>query len=131
MLAVPGPIAVTRPVVETVATLALSVLHAIERPVSVRPCESSSVGVACVVCTALIVDAASETVTVATGACVTVIVAFPAIPSLVAVMLAVPTETPVTTPCAETVATAVLLDVQTIDRPVRTPPPASNVAAVA
>ena len=42
--------------------------------------------------------AAKDTVTVATGACVTVIVALPLLPSLVAVMLAVPTAIAVTTP---------------------------------
>jgi len=41
---------------------------------------------------------ASDTVIVATGACVTVIVALPVFPSLAAVMLAVPTATPATTP---------------------------------
>jgi hypothetical protein len=42
--------------------------------------------------------AASDTVIVATGACVTVIVALPLFPSLVAVILAAPTAIPVTIP---------------------------------
>jgi len=99
MFAVPALTAVTSPVVDdTVATPALSELHVTVRPVSPRPFASSSVAVACVVCIALIELEASDTVTVATGACVTVIVALPLWPSLVAVMLAVPTATAVTTP---------------------------------
>src|ERR1700674_748975 len=46
-------------------------------------------------------------------------------------MLAVPAETAVTTPCASTVATAVLSDVHAINRPVRTAPFPSRVVAVA
>jgi hypothetical protein len=61
----------------------------------------------------------SETVTVATGASVTVMLALPVLPSLVAVMLAVPTAIPVTTPCGETMATVVLLELQVTARPVR------------
>jgi hypothetical protein len=98
MLAVPTPTAVTRPAAFTVATAVLSELQTISRPVSVLPWESSSVAVACVVCTALIELAASATVTVATGAGVTVIGALPVFPSLVATMFAVPTAIAVTTP---------------------------------
>jgi hypothetical protein len=71
------------------------------------------------------------TVTVATGAAVTVIVALPLCPSLVAVMLVDPTATGVTTPCASTVATAVLAELQVITRPVSTFPFASRVMAAA
>jgi hypothetical protein len=72
------------------------------------------------------------TVTVATGAGVTVIDALPVLPSLVAVMFAVPALTAVTRPVvADTVATAVLSDVQVIERPVRIAPFASRVVAVA
>ena len=46
----------------------------------------------------------------------TVIVADPLVPSLVPVMRALPTATPETTPCAETVPTAVLSDDQVIER---------------
>jgi hypothetical protein len=132
MCAVPTLTAVTSPVVdETVAADVLSELQVIDRPVRVRPCESVSVAVACVVWIAFIELAASETVTVATGAGVTVTVALPLFPSLVAVILAVPTAIPLTTPCAETIATAVLLDAHVITRLVRVFPLASRVVAVA
>jgi hypothetical protein len=123
MLAVPTLTAETRPVADdTVATPVFSELHATVRLASTRPLASSRVAVACVVCIALIELAASDTVTVATGACVMVIVALPLFPSLVAVMLAVPTATAVTTPWASTVATVVLPELQVIVRPVRTRP---------
>jgi hypothetical protein len=53
------------------------------------------------------------------------------LPPLVAVMLEVPVATAVTTPCASTVATVVLLDVQLTARPGSGFPSASRVAAVA
>ena len=66
---------------------------------------------------------------VASGPAVTVSVAVPDIPSLVAVIVVLPTPEPVATPDADTVATAVLLDVQVTVRPVSVVPFASfNVA---
>jgi hypothetical protein len=79
----------------------------------------------------LIEVATSDTVTVATGAGVTVIVALPVLPSLVAVILAMPSATAVTRPSAETVATALLLELHVIERPVKTMPFASKVVALA
>jgi hypothetical protein len=74
----------------------------------------------------------AETVTLATGACVTVSAALPVFVSLVAMMLAVPALTAVTSPVVEdTVATAVLSEVHAIDRPVSGWPFASRVVAVA
>ena len=67
----------------------------------------------------------------ATGAGVTVIVAPPILPSLVATTFAVPTDTAVTAPAADTVTTAGSLELQTTLRPVSTPPFAANVVAVA
>jgi len=62
---------------------------------------------------------AGLTVTDATGTTATVIAALPLRPSLVAVIVALPAATPVTSPLAETVATpAALLD-QLTARPVR------------
>jgi hypothetical protein len=70
-------------------------------------------------------------VTVATGTGITVIVAVPDWPSLVAVIVTgLPTATPVTTPVALTVATAALLVVQVIVRPVSVLPLASFVVAM-
>jgi hypothetical protein len=73
------------------------------------------------------------TVTDATGAgagALTVTVAEPLLPSLVAVIVAVPGATPVTTPDGDTVAIAVLLDAHVMARPVSAFPLASSVAAV-
>ena len=61
-------------------------------------------------------------VTVATGGGLTVRVAVPDLPSLVAVIVAVPGATPVATPEELTVATAVLLELQAMTRPVSVPP---------
>jgi hypothetical protein len=53
----------------------------------------------------------------------------PICPSLAAVIVASPTDTPVTNPVDETVATAVLLDTQPTARPVNTLPLTSLVSA--
>ena len=73
----------------------------------------------------------SDTVTVETGETVTVTVADPRVPSLAAVMRAVPVLAAVTVPVADTVATPELSDDQVIARPVRTWPLASLGVAVA
>jgi hypothetical protein len=70
------------------------------------------------------------TTTVATGPGVTVNVPLPDFPSLVAVIVAVPTTKPVATPACVTVATVVLLELQVITRPVTTAPLMSLVVAV-
>ncbi len=66
--------------------------------------------------------AAGLTVTLATGTLVTVMVAEPLFPSLVAVIVAEPAATPVTKPLALTVATAGLLVAQVTARPLRAVP---------
>jgi len=69
------------------------------------------------------------TVTVATAPTITVMAADALLPSLVAVMDAVPRVTPVTTPVADTVATPGVPELHVIVRPVSTLPFASfNVA---
>src|SRR5689334_8589838 len=68
---------------------------------------------------------------VATGAAVTVSNALPVLPSLVAIILAVPAETGVTRPVDDTVATAVLSELQTMERPVSVLPFESSSVAVA
>src|SRR5206468_1309379 len=68
---------------------------------------------------------AGVTVTDATGTTVTVIAAVPLLPSLVAVIVAVPTATADTRPLADTVATAGALLDHAMLRPVRTLPAAS------
>jgi hypothetical protein len=75
---------------------------------------------------------ANPTVTVATGAGVTVIVAVPFFPSLIAVIVAVPLATAVTTPVdAFTVAIAGASELHTTERSVSGSPPASSIVTVA
>jgi len=130
IVAVPAVIACTSPVEETVAMASLLDDHATGRE-RMLLCASSNVAVNCSVSPWITVALVGATVTDATGAWVTVMVALPVLPSLVALMLAVPTVTAVTTPCAETVATAVLLELHVTARPVRTLLFASRVVAVA
>ena len=89
------------------------------------------VAVAGVVLPAVTDGAANDTLTVATGTAVTVSMAPPLWPSLVAVIVAVPTASDVTRPLALTVATAVLELLHVIARPLSTLFAASRVTAVA
>jgi hypothetical protein len=133
MVAVPTAPPVTTPVAETVATSGLLVLHETVRPVSTVPFASFVTAVSVVLCPTFTVVVGGVTVTVATGVSgtdVTVTAAVPLLPSLVAVIVAVPTATPVTTPPDETVAAAVLLEVQVTVRPVRVFPFASFTVAM-
>ena len=135
IVAVPAADPVTTPLVEvpeTVAIMGLLVLQETARPVSTLPLASFIVAVSVVVCPTLTVAVDGEIVTVVTGvsgAVVTVTVAVPLLPSLLAVIVTVPAATPVTTP-SDTVAMPVLLDAQVTRRPVRTVPFASFTVAV-
>ena len=131
MVAVPVVSVVTRPLLFTVATAVLLLLHETARPASTLFDASRVVAVACVVPPAITELAASDTLTLATGTAVTVITALPLRPSLVAVIVAVPVLTALTTPLALTVATAVLLLLHETARPVSTLFDASRVVAVA
>src|SRR5207247_11476787 len=84
----------------------------------------------CLVCPTVRLKPAGLTVTDAPGTLVTVTVAVPLCPSLVAVIVAAPAATPVTKPLAETVATAALLVAQVTVRPLRAAPFASFGVAV-
>ena len=78
------------------------------------------------------VEVAGDTVTDATGTgagALTVMADVPLLPSLEAVIVALPAVTAVTNPVAETVATAVLLELQLMTRPVSTALLASRVTA--
>ena len=102
------------------------------REVSTLFAASRVTAVAVVVAPTTIDEAPSDAVTLATGTCVTVTVAEPVMPSLVAVMLAVPAATALTAPVLEfTVATAVFELLQVMTRPVSTLFAASRVTAVA
>src|SRR5207244_13319691 len=92
------------------------------RPASTLPMASLVVALSCTVWPVVRPADGGATVTVATGTVETVIVALPLLPSLVAVIVAVPTAAPVTTPLPLTVATAPLLLDQVRVRPVNVLP---------
>jgi hypothetical protein len=129
MSAIPTEIAVTTPCTETVAIAVFVEVHVTARPIKTPPLASRVVAVACDVPTAVIELDDSATVTEATGTGVTVIDDVPFFPSLVAVIVALPTETAVTSPELLTVATAVLFDDQVTNLPGRTTLFASLVSA--
>jgi len=120
---------VTTPVDETVAMLVLLDDQVITRPVSTLPAASFVTTESETVAPSLMLADAGETVTEFTGGRVTVSADVPLFPSLVAVIVAVPAATPVTTPTDETVATAVLLELQVMLRPVSVFPAKSFVVA--
>src|SRR5437667_6107032 len=97
---VAGPAATpfTSPLLLTVAILVLLLAHVTVRPVSAVPAESFGVAVSCAVCPTVRLAVAGATATEATGTGVTVTAALPALPSLVAVIVAVPTAPLVTSP---------------------------------
>ena len=130
IVAVPGATARTDPADETVATLKLFDVQLSCRPVRMPPPASRVIAVSERVAPATRLAEAGLTVTLATGASVTVVVALPARPSLVAVIAAVPAEIPRTVPVEVTVATAALDVAQVIARPVRALPSASPPALV-
>lgn len=133
IVAVPAATAVTTPLLDTVATDWLLDDQSTTRPVRTLPCESFVVAESVVVVPTSIVAVVGETSTVATGTgagAVTVIVALPVFPSLVAVIVAMPGATAVTVPEALTVATPFAVEAHTIWRPVRVCPCASYVTAV-
>src|SRR5437879_2500665 len=129
MVAEPAVTPVTNPLPFTVAMDPLPLAQTIVRPVNTLPDPSLVVAVSCAVWPTCTLADAGLTVTVATGTFETDTVAVPLCPSLVAVMVAEPVVTPVTSPLPLTVATDPLLLVQTIERPVSTFPDASLVVA--
>src|SRR5204863_4075838 len=120
----------TRPLLLTVATAVLELDHVTVRPESGVPPASLGVAVSCTVWPACTEAEGGVTSTDATGTFVTVTDEVPLLPSLVAVIVAVPGVTPDTSPLLLTVATAVLeLDHVTV-RPERGAPLASFGVAV-
>src|SRR5436309_4597056 len=120
MLAVPAVTPLTIPLPVTVATAVLFDAQATVRPVSVLPFASLRVAVSWTVWPVGTEAGAGVTVTEATGAgagAVTVMAEVPLLPSLVAVIVAEPAVTPVTSPLPPTVATALLLLAQVTVRP--------------
>src|SRR5207302_686084 len=123
IVAEPATFPVTSPVPVTVATDVLLLAHVTERPVRMLPLASRRVALSCTVWPAgTLADA---------GATVTVTLAVPLCPSLVAVIVTgPPAPTPVTSPLPFTLAIALLLDCQVITRPVNGLPFASRGVAV-
>jgi hypothetical protein len=101
------------------------------RPVNVLPLPSFGVAVSCWVAPRTTGVVGAESASDATGIGTTVTDADPGTPSLVAMMLVVPTATAVTTPLLDTVATPVLPDDQVTTRPLSGLLFASSVVAVA
>src|SRR5438094_323382 len=117
IVALPPPLPCTSPLAVTLATAVVLLSHVTVRPVNGLPLASFGVAVSCTVWPACTDAVLGLTVTDATGTVVTVTVAVPLCPSLVAVIVAAPAVTPVTTPLPLTVATAVLLLPQLTGRP--------------
>src|SRR5437867_1596970 len=106
MVALPAATPVTSPLEFTLATGAEPLAHVTGRPLKVFPAESFSVAVSWTVFPTPILGVPGVTVTVATGAgALTVTVAEPLTLPLVAVMVAPPAATPVTSPLEFTLAT--------------------------
>src|SRR5438034_676583 len=117
IVAAPVATAVTRPLEPTVATAPVELVHTTPRPVSGLPFASFGVAVSWTVPPGCRPTAAGVTATDATGAAVTLISAVPLWPSLVAVIVAEPAATLVTSPLAFTVATAGVLLAHVTTRP--------------
>jgi hypothetical protein len=107
IVAEPAATPVTTPLDDTVAMPVLELNHVTARPVSTLLFASYAVAVSCAVCPTVTLGVAGETLTEATGTvtAVTVTVEVPEKLLLVAVMIAVPGLTALTSPVAETVAT--------------------------
>src|SRR5687767_8971388 len=111
MAAVPSARPVTTPDEETLAIDGALLDHATTRPPSGCPLELRATAVSWMVLPTLTLGDRGLMSTAATCSGRTETLAVPEFPSLVAVMVEVPAEMPVTTPVWDTVATSVLLDV--------------------
>ena len=126
----PAATAVTTPAPETVATPLLDDVQVTFRPVKVLPEASRSVGTSVTTAPGVSVGAAGARVTVATGGGMTVTIADPSWPSLVAtIVTGPPTATAVTNPAPDTLAIDALVDDHVITRSGRVFPWASRGAA--
>lgn len=113
----PTRMPVTNPEFETVATPLFDELQVTTRPVSTAPETSRIVAISCTEARGVRDGDAGDTVTVATGGGVTVTVAEPSCPSLVAtIVTGPPIVTAVTSPDEETVATPVFVELQVTAR---------------
>jgi hypothetical protein len=128
IVVVPAPIAVTLPDAETVAMVAAAVLHVTGRPVSAAPAASRAAAVSVQLPPTTKAQLAGVTVSAAMGMGVTVMVAVPLRPSLVAVIEAEPGATALTTPFATVAIVGADVAHDTL-RSLRTRPAASVGAA--
>src|SRR6185503_7336949 len=126
----PGATPDTTPVPLTDATALLALAPVVVRPVNALPLASRGVAANVVVAPTNTVTLCGTTTTVATGTGITVIVAVPLCPSLVAVMVAVPEANPSIRPLPETRATVGALLVHVTTRPLSGLPPPSRGVAV-
>jgi hypothetical protein len=118
IVAVPAPTALTTPLDDTVAIAASLLDQVIGAPEMTLPPASRAVAPNVTVWPTVSVRDDGVTVTEAAGAGFTATVANPSTPSMVAVMTALPIDTAVTTPVAETEATPGEPLVQVTARPV-------------
>src|SRR5213083_963424 len=130
MVAEPGATPRTSPLPLTVAADALPLCQVTGRPSSGLPLASLGVAVSGRLLPAGTVPDAGVTVTEATGMCTTVMAEVPFFPSLVAVIVADPAVTPVTSPVPFTPAADGLLFDHVMDRPTSVLPFASFSVAV-
>ena len=130
IVAVPAAAPVTKPLLVTVATEVLLLDQDTARPDSGVPFASFGVATSCTVAPTKTDAAAGLTLTDATGTVITVMLALPLFPSLVAVIVADPVANAVTSPLASTPATLDWLDDQITARPERALPAASSGVAV-
>src|SRR6266566_1612822 len=129
-VAEPRTTAVTRPLPLTVATAGLLLAQLTTRPMSGLPAESWVMAVSCAEEPTKMVAELGEMVTAATATGLTVTVAVAVCPSLVAVIVALPAETPLATPLLPTGATARLSLDHVMTRPASGLPAESIAAAV-
>src|SRR5437867_644751 len=125
IVAAPTAPPVTSPVADTVAIAAFELAQLTTRPLSGLPLASFGVAVSCLVPPPYRLGAVGLTVTDATGTFATVTLAVPLCPSLVAVIVAAPTATPLTSPETDTVAIAAFALAHVTTRPVSALPAAS------
>src|SRR6266581_3152028 len=130
IVAAPAATPVTSPVADTVAIAGFALAQLITRPVSTFPAASLVTALSCVVPPTKTLAVAGLTTTEATGTLDTVTTAVPLCPSLVALIVAAPTATPITSPLADTVAAAVFELAHATTRPASTFPAASLVIAL-
>src|SRR5256886_2702544 len=130
MVAEPAATPLTSPLPLTVAADVLLLCQVTVRPTSGLPFASLGVAVSWTLLPPDTVPDAGVTVTEATGMCTTVMAEVPLFPSLVAVIVAEPAVTPVTSPVPFTPAADGLLLDHVIDRPTSGLPFASFSVAV-